>query len=167
MGITMDYIIITDPKEISNRQIQGVEHMEVPMILLSTATKGVARYYKGEKYMLCQKGFPDAEQYACERGLPLFETGGSVATTALDLCVRFDVNKIIFIGLDMAYTGNKNHAEGARDEGITDYEDMLNFVNMDKISKDIDKLTSIEFDISEFDSYCKHSTPPVKIILSN
>ena len=40
---------------------------------------------------------------------------------------------------------------------MLDYEDMLNFVNMDKITKDIDKLTSIEFDIKEFYSYCKHS----------
>lgn len=125
LGIPMDYIIITDPKEISNGQIAGLEHLEIPMILMSTATKGVARYYYGKKYLLCQKGFPDAEQLATKENLPLFETGGSVATTAVDMCIRFDVNKIIFVGMDLAYTGNKNHASGARDEGITDYSGMI------------------------------------------
>ena len=57
--------------------------------------------------------------------MPIFETGGSVATTAVDLCIRFKANQIVFVGLDMAYTGNRNHASGARDEGITDYQDMI------------------------------------------
>lgn len=125
MGIPMDYIIITDPKEVTNAQIQGVENSGIPMILISTATKGVARMYQGKKFLLCQQGFPDAEQLAQERNLMLFETGGSVATTAVDMCIRFGVGKIVFAGLDLAYTGNKNHTSGARDEGITDYEEMI------------------------------------------
>ena len=40
---------------------------------------------------------------------------------------------------------------------LLDFMDLLSFVNMDRIAKDIDKLDSIEFDISEFDSYCKDS----------
>jgi len=40
---------------------------------------------------------------------------------------------------------------------LLDYNDMLGFINMDKLSKDIDKLNSIEFDIAMFDSYCKES----------
>ena len=40
---------------------------------------------------------------------------------------------------------------------VLDYMDLLSFVNMDKLVKDIDKLDSIEFDIKEFDSYCKDS----------
>ena len=125
MKIPMDYIIITDPKEISNAQILGVEESGIPMILLSTATKGVARNYRGKKYLLCQQGFPDAEKLAKEQGLKLFETGGSVATTAVDMCIQFGVERIIFAGLDLAYTGNRNHTSGARDEGITDYEEMI------------------------------------------
>ena len=40
---------------------------------------------------------------------------------------------------------------------LLDYTDLLSFINMDKIAKDIDKLDSIELDISTFDSYCKDS----------
>ena len=37
---------------------------------------------------------------------------------------------------------------------VLDYADMLGFVNMDKITKEIDKLTTIEIDIQEFYKYC-------------
>ena len=40
---------------------------------------------------------------------------------------------------------------------LLDFMDLLSFINMDRIAKDIDKLDSIEFDISAFDSYCKES----------
>lgn len=125
MGVSMDYIIITDPKELSDGQIKGVENSDIPMILLSTATKGVTRNYHGRKFMLCQKGFEDAERLAGEKGLMLFETGGSVATTAVDMCIRFQAARIVLIGQDLAFTGNRNHAAGARDEGIADYDDMI------------------------------------------
>ena len=40
---------------------------------------------------------------------------------------------------------------------LLDYSDMLSFVNMDRLAKDIDKLDSIEIDLSVFDNYCKDS----------
>ena len=40
---------------------------------------------------------------------------------------------------------------------LLDYEDLLGFINMDKISKDIDKLNSIEFSLEIFNSYWKDS----------
>ncbi len=40
---------------------------------------------------------------------------------------------------------------------LLDYNDLLSFINIDKISKDIDKITSIEIDIDEFNVYCKES----------
>ncbi len=45
-------------------------------------------------------------------------------------------------------------------QAISDYLDLTgfdHFVNMDKIAKDIDKLTSIDVDLTEFDSYIKQS----------
>ena len=40
---------------------------------------------------------------------------------------------------------------------LLDYLDLLSFVNMDKLTKEIDKLESIEFDVKDFYSYCKDS----------
>ncbi len=40
---------------------------------------------------------------------------------------------------------------------LLDFEGILDFINFDKIAKDIDKLTSIEFDITSFKEYYKNS----------
>lgn len=40
---------------------------------------------------------------------------------------------------------------------LLDYEDLLGFVNMDKLAKDIDKLNSIDVDLTEFENYFKDS----------
>ena len=40
---------------------------------------------------------------------------------------------------------------------LLDYLDLLSFVNMDKLTKEIDKLETIEFNIKDFYSYCKDS----------
>jgi len=40
---------------------------------------------------------------------------------------------------------------------LLDYMDLVSFVNMDKVAREIDKLSSIEFDISLFESFYKDS----------
>lgn len=39
------------------------------------------------------------------------ETGGSVATAALDILIKWGGNPIIFLGQDLAYTGGHTHVE--------------------------------------------------------
>lgn len=55
----------------------------------------------------------------------MVESGGSVMTTALDLCLRLSVKAIIFIGLDLALKDGLDHTTGTvlrnkivRDTGI-------------------------------------------------
>lgn len=125
LQIPVDYTIITDPKEGTYVQIEGIENSEVPMFLMSTATKKIAKCYQGRKYLICQNGYPDAEQYARGHELELFETGGSVATTALDLCIRWNAKKIILVGHDLAFTGNRDHATDVHQDGTSNFDDMM------------------------------------------
>ncbi|MCD7824803.1 MAG: DUF115 domain-containing protein [Clostridiaceae bacterium] len=111
-GIRPDFVIIVDGGKPTYRQIQGIEHCGVPLIFLSTVYGQIVRDYDAPKYILCQKGFAMAERLAGEKGWATVETGGSVATTALDLCLRLKVSEIVFVGLDMAYTGEYDHASG-------------------------------------------------------
>lgn len=46
----------------------------------------------------------------------LVNSGGSVMTVALDLCLRLQVSQIIFAGLDLAYTDQLDHATGTADQ---------------------------------------------------
>ena len=109
-GIKPDYVLVTDPNARVYKQIAGLEDCDVPMLYLSTAYYGFAANYKGKKYLVCQKDYPKAEEFAEEKGLQLFQTGGSVSTTALDIGITFGCRRIIFLGLDLAYTDDYAHA---------------------------------------------------------
>lgn len=111
-GIRPDYTIIIDSGRTTYRQIQGIEDCNVPLIFLSTAYSKILEDYQGEKYLLCQNGFEPAQELAARNNWKTVESGGSVATTALDLALRSAAEKIIFAGLDLAYTDGVDHAGG-------------------------------------------------------
>lgn len=114
--IRPDYIIMTDANETVYRQIRGFEDCKIPLIFLSTVFSQVPQKYQGEKYIVFQKGFAPAEKAAVETQEILVESGGSVITTAFDLCLRLRVGKIIFAGLDLAYTNGRDHASETDDQ---------------------------------------------------
>ena len=68
--------------------------------------------YPGDTYLICQEGFQKSEEYAASRQYPVYGTGGSVTTTALEVCIRMRCRRIVFVGLDLAYTNMQNHASG-------------------------------------------------------
>jgi len=107
--IKPDYAIITDPKVAVHGQIKDIEDCGIPMILLSTTYAWVARDYKGAKYIACQEGYKDAEKLAKSNEWQLVKTGGSVTTTAVDICIRLGAKRIVFLGLDLAFTEGRTH----------------------------------------------------------
>lgn len=109
-GIDIDYGILIDAGTGTYRQLQGIEDCGVPILVMSTVNHKVVSEYQGKKYLICQEGYKRAEQYAKEQGNRLYQTGGSVSTTALELGIRFHCRRIIFVGLDLAYTKGKHHA---------------------------------------------------------
>lgn len=124
LGVRIDYVIITDANRRVISQIKGLEHQTIPMILISTAYRGFAREYVGDKYLIYQKDFDYAEIVAEQNGFKLYETGGSVSTTALDLCLKFGCKSLAFVGLDLAYTDNLAHAMGSSRRVANDIEDL-------------------------------------------
>ena len=111
-GIRPDAVIITDPQPHMYKQIEGADTKNIPLILLSTASASVTNAYKGDIYVAYQNGYQPAEEMAESLNAETFETGGSVITTALDIALRFEAKKIIFVGVDLAYTDGSSHAKG-------------------------------------------------------
>lgn len=125
MGIRPDFVIITDPNERVVSQIWQQEQETIPMLILSTANRKFADTYAGTKYLIFQKGFPEAEKIAEQLNCTVFETGGSVSTTALDVAIRGKAAKIIFLGLDLAFTDNLAHAEGTSNRIAADGDELI------------------------------------------
>ena len=123
-GIIPDYVIVTDPNPRVYAQISGLESKKVPMLFLSTAYKGFTANYQGDKYLICQKDFPKAEDFAKEKGINLYKTGGSVSTTALDIGIMLGSRRIIFLGLDLAFTDNFVHAAGTSRRELDNTQDL-------------------------------------------
>lgn len=125
LGIRPDYVIISDPNERVIYQLRGNEEETIPMILLATANRQFIQKYKGKKYLIFQKEYAPSEKYASEHKKRLFETGGSVATTALDFAIRAGARRIIFLGLDLAFTNNLAHAQDTSNMVASDPADLI------------------------------------------
>lgn len=110
LGIRPDFIIITDALESTYAQIEGLEEEDIPLLVLSTVYYKIVDTYKGKKYLICQKGFKEAEDLAREKEWMTFQTGGSVSTTAIDIAIQFCCKRMIVVGLDLAYTDYASHA---------------------------------------------------------
>ena len=123
-GVKPDIIIVTDPSKEIEKQFKEVCYDDVPLIMLSTAYYGVEEAYKGPVYLAYQKGYPQAEKIADEKGYVLIETGGSVTTTAMDIAIKFGAERIVFVGLDLAYTHGNSHAQGADGKKIVNSNEL-------------------------------------------
>lgn len=129
-GIQPDYVIVSDANERVYGQIKGVEQEQIPMIYLSTATYKFAANYQGRKYIAYQKGFTLAEDYAKEQGKLLIETGGSVTTTALDISLQLGCKRVVFLGLDLAYTDGYVHAENTSLRKLSSEENLRTVIDI-------------------------------------
>lgn len=123
LGIRVDYVIVSDPKHWTANQFIDNFGSTVPMIVLSTAYYKIAERYYGEKYLVCQKEYKQAEQYAIQNNCKLYRTGGSVVTIALDICLNMQCKEIAFIGLDLAFTNGYVHAVNTLAERARSYND--------------------------------------------
>ncbi|MBU5436661.1 DUF115 domain-containing protein [Tissierella sp. MSJ-40] len=125
-NIIPDYIIITDPSDfLYDMQLKGLD-IDVPIIVLSTCDKNVMLKYKGLKYIALQEGYLAAEEYAKDNNHLLVKTGGSVATTGLDIAIRMGCNPIIFVGQDLAFTDNKTHSKDTFSKDIIESKRLRN-----------------------------------------
>ncbi|MED4911302.1 DUF115 domain-containing protein [Brevibacillus centrosporus] len=110
-GILPDFVIITDPDPAVGKQLEGLDS-NVPLIIFPTTHPFSYRDYEGEVWFAFQKGVNECEQLAQELNVPCLETGGSVATAALDLFIQMNCNPIILVGQDLAYSNGQTHASG-------------------------------------------------------
>lgn len=126
-GIVPDAVVIMDPQQITINQLIDVEY-QGPLFYLSTAYHETTRLLKGERYILFQKGYDQAEMMAEQLQHPLIETGGSVATVGLSLLEWLKFKEIVLFGQDLGFKENNTHVRGSTSGRV--YEDMVELLTI-------------------------------------
>jgi hypothetical protein len=121
LDIRPDYVIHSDAQGKTYWHLRGIEET-IPLLVLSTGYEGCARLYNGPSYIIYQNGYQLAEEAAERAGVRAYETGGSVATVALDVALQCGASKVILVGQDLAYTDGLAHAKGVSRQQVSDAE---------------------------------------------
>lgn len=158
-GVLPDFVMISDASDSILEQFHGVNTTERPLFYLSTANHMTVKNYQGPRYIVWQKGYGPAEKIASERGEPIVETGGSVATCLLDLMVKMGGNPIALIGQDLAFSDGWSHASGthARKRVKTDYAnyEIDDFYRRGKVKTSLNLLSYLRW----FERYVENKDP--------
>lgn len=117
-GIVPDAFFTVDPHKVLKLvEIEGAD--QIPVIAAASARHALLERQKGKKifffdgcvlpahiYNMNQKDFWDVS------------TGGSVACSCFSLLYKMGFDTIILVGQDLAYTGQKSHADGTFQESM-------------------------------------------------
>lgn len=125
--IIPDLYISVDPhKEAKSFEDERVKN--IPAIIELTSAKSAIK--DGQPHIFVfNEGNAYLEEFINEENVDMhmIGVGGSVANTCFDAAITMGFKTIIFIGLDLAYTGNKTHVENtarfgmAIDESTAEY----------------------------------------------
>ncbi len=124
-GIEPNYTVVMDANHRTYKHIEGIENCQVPMIIDSTAYWKFAANYGGKKYLALQYGYEPAKSLASSDNLPMFNTGWSVTTLAIDIVLQFGAKELYLAGVDMAYPSGRTHAQGTIDENDIEKENLI------------------------------------------
>lgn len=107
-GVKPDFLASIDASPISFDTFKENKSNDIPLIAALQVTPQVVENNQAPQYFL---NSPDISKELLGIDLPLLPLGGSVATLCLSAAHYMGCNPIIFIGQDMAFTGEKLHAE--------------------------------------------------------
>lgn len=117
-GIVPHFRMAYDGNEACKNVFDAIDSTKCPLIYGNTLYDKVLPEYKGKKIQMLLDS-DRLTQYFCKRrqkGRTLIRSGPSVANVAFDLAARWGCPKIILVGQDLCYDGDRVHAAGAWDE---------------------------------------------------
>lgn len=121
-GIIPDLFAIVDGvKPLELFQVDGAEN--IPMLASFYASYKILEFHKGKKFYY-REWIPYIDKVFDDLKIMVREvpTGGSVATTAFAFAYLSGFSTIILVGQDLAFTGNKTHADGTFQEKMEEID---------------------------------------------
>ena len=115
-GVQPDFIVITDPQYYAYKHIAGLAAPESILICPLSVYPAVFRF-KCRQIVLCSEMFPVSKYFESKLGdFGDLGAGGSVASSAWNLCCLLGAQNIYFAGLDLSYPQGQTHIKGSSAE---------------------------------------------------
>ncbi|WPC41065.1 motility associated factor glycosyltransferase family protein [Clostridium sp. JS66] len=112
--VTPDFVCAIDPQDITYTIMKHNLEQMIPLVFMDSANYKIVEEYKGNKILFCNEGMETYVESIVGKKVDSLLQGGSVAHVCMGLAVYLGCNPIIFIGQDLAYTGDKFHAQSAK-----------------------------------------------------
>ena len=115
-GVEPDFIVITDPQYYAYKHIAGLSAPQSILVCPLSVYPAVFRF-KCRQILFCSEMFPVSSYF--EKQLGQFGdlgAGGSVASSAWNLCRLLGASNIYFAGLDLSYPQGQTHIKGSSAE---------------------------------------------------
>ena len=115
-GVEPDFIIITDPQYYAYKHIAGLAAPDSILVCPLSVYPATFRF-KCREIVLCSEMFPVSSYFEKELGeFGDLGAGGSVASSAWNLCRMAGAQNIYFAGLDLSYPDSQTHIKGSSAE---------------------------------------------------
>ena len=116
IGVQPDFIVITDPQYYAYRHIAGLEAPDSILVCPLSVHPAVFRF-KCRQILLCSEMFPVSSYFESRLGaFGDLGAGGSVASSAWNLCRLLGAENIYLAGLDLSYPAGQTHIKGSSAE---------------------------------------------------
>ncbi len=115
-GVEPDFLVSVDPQYWNSRHLDWLKREHTVLVSESSAHPRIFRSggHEEEMVLFASSFFPLGkflEEIIGQRGL--IGAGGSVATTAWDICRYLGCSSIYMAGLDLGFPGKRTHSRGA------------------------------------------------------
>ena len=132
-GISPHFIVTIDPLDKNLKYFEDVEFSREVLVAPIVSASNVLRHFKGPLIMAqYNPKFDELSEKTLGR-MGYLDSGGSVANSTYSFAKHIGVNKIIFIGQDLAHTGGQSHADGHLNKNEKTLEQMRKDPNMFRI----------------------------------
>lgn len=126
LDIRPDFVVSLDPFDVIYETFDKYKVHDIPLITLTSSNSKVVKGSKGPKYFLHNTTM--TSQLFSMKVNPCLDLYGSVSTLAVSSAKYMGCSPIIFVGQDLAYTGNKTHSDLAFKSSKNRENNILNTV---------------------------------------
>lgn len=127
-GLEPDFIVTIDPIK-PVRYFSRRTDIMIPLICFMNSNPEILEAHKGRKIFCRCNPFLDKVYTDAKKVPPEINSGTSVATTAFSACIELGFEKIILVGQDLAYDGDKTHAGESDIKQTTGRDVMVEDIN--------------------------------------